>query len=184
MGAEATVTAVRVGWLVLCGMMLFSRFLFQGAGPTAMRRFLDAWKGSRTHRAWGLGSLAFGAGLAASAARDWPGLGWADRAWASGLVAVLAADGLLNLVPSWFGHFKERMQDAWVRRHGRGEAGSDRRLFGTVNLALGLASLAVGAAVALYRPLDPAWLGVSAALAAGLTLGLVGACRWETRGSS
>jgi hypothetical protein len=32
MSDEGVTTAVRVTWLVLCGMMLFSRFLFQGAG--------------------------------------------------------------------------------------------------------------------------------------------------------
>lgn len=171
---------VRVSWLVLCGMMLFSRFVFQAAGPVWMRSFLDAWKTSTTHRAWGWGSCVFGLGLTVAIVRGWSSLSWLDGTLAVGLVSILAADGLLNLFPAWFGHFKERMQSAWVRRH-QGERASDAHLFGTVNFFLGLAAAAVAAIVYLYRPLEAQWLVWSGLIAAVLMTVLILACKEEAR---
>lgn len=88
---------------------------------------------------------------------------------------------MLNLFPSWFGHFKERMQTAWVRRHGQSEKASDARLFGTVNAILGAASLIVGTAVYAYRPMPLEWLGGSLTLAVILTISLIYACQAEGR---
>jgi hypothetical protein len=39
--ADFVVEAMRVGWLTLAFMMLFSRLAFQFAGPVRMRSFLD-----------------------------------------------------------------------------------------------------------------------------------------------
>lgn len=174
------VLVIRVSWLVLCGMMLFSRFVFQAAGPVWMRAFLETWKTSVTHRAWGWAAFLFGVGLAATVVGDWGAFNSLDRALAVGLVAILAADGLLNLFPAWFGHFKERMQSAWVKRNA-GERASDAHLFGTVNFFLGLASTAVGALVYLYRPLEARWLLWSGVIAAVVMTVLILACRAEQR---
>lgn len=144
-----------------------------------MRSFLDAWKESYTHRAWGTLAFLYGAGMLVQTAVWWSLLGWVDRGLAIGLCGVLCADGLLNLLPSWFGHFKERMQDAWVKRHGRTQRAGDRHLFGTVNLFLGMASVLVAVLVYWHRPLPVVWIGCSAAIALGLMAGLIVACRAE-----
>lgn len=172
---------VQVSWLVLCGMMLFSRFVFQAAGPLWMRAFLDAWKHSRTHQVWGILAFVYGAALLVGTILSWPELRWFDRALALTLVAVLCADGLLNLLPSWFGHFKERMQDAWVKRHGETERADDKHLFGTVNFFLGLASLLVAAAVYWSHPLPAVWLLACVAISVTLMTALIVACRIEAQ---
>jgi hypothetical protein len=98
------------------------------------------------------------------------------------LVAVLCADGLLNLFPRGFGNFKEKMQDAWVKRHQGTERASDKNLFGMVNFFLGAASGAAGGLVYLYRPLPPALLALALFLAAALMWALIAACTREARG--
>jgi hypothetical protein len=178
MDAADVTLAMRVGWLVLCGMMLFSRFVFQAAGAVWMRSFLDTWKTSRTHRLWGWAAFLAGLLLGAGVTRTWGELRTLDRALSLLLVLVLCADGLLNLFPAAFGHFKERMQTAWVRRQPAERAG-DRHLFGTVNALLGLAAAGVAALVFLYEPMPVAWLLGAAALAAGLMTVLIVGCRRE-----
>ena len=179
---DALVRTAQLSWLTLCGMMIVSRFVFRREGPEGMRRFLDAWKTSRTHRVWGLLAAAWGVVLGVGLVRHADDLSTGDLVVVASVVAVLCADGLLNLVPAGFSNFKERMQDAWVRRHEGTERTSDAHLFGTVNLALGLASLAVGVAVYAHRPLPTAWLGGAIAGATVLTFVLIEACRREGRG--
>lgn len=179
MTPAALVTAAQVSWLMLCGMMLVSRFVFRREGPAGMRRFLDAWKTSRTHRVWGLVAGAWGLVLAVSLATHARDLATAELVVVSSVVLVLVADGLLNLLPSGFANFKERMQDAWVRRRDGTERSSDAHLFGTVNLLLGVASLAVGVAVYAVRPLPATWLVDVLAAATVATFALIGACRRE-----
>lgn len=184
MSADALVPAAQLSWLTLCGMMLVSRFVFRREGPEGMRRFLDAWKTSRTHRVWGLLAAAWGLVLGAGLVRDVGELGFGDLVVVASVVVVLCADGLLNLVPAGFSNFKERMQDAWVRRHEGTERTSDAHLFGTVNLALGVASLAVGVAVYAHRPPPMIHLAGVLALATVLTFALIQACRREGRSGS
>jgi hypothetical protein len=181
MNAASLALAVQVGWLVLCGMMLFSRFVFQAAGPAWMRSFLDAWKVSITHRVWGILAFLYGAALLIGTGRAWRLLTWVDRGLAIALAAVLCGDGLLNLLPSWFGRFKERMQDAWVKRHRGTERAGDRHLFGTVNLFLGLASVLVAGLIYAYRPVPGVWAGGSVVIALILMTALIAGCQAEGR---
>jgi len=182
----AGLTVVRLGWLVLVAMMLFSRVAFQAAGPLRMRAFLDRWQGSRIKRAWGALAVSYAlvtVGLVVARAGDLtaPSLGLA-----AALVAVLLADGLVNVLPAGFETFKDRMQDGWVSRFGAEEdpAESDARLFATVNLLLGLAAAGMGALVIAYRPID-AWIPLVAGLVGlALTVVLVTAAAWEARRSS
>jgi hypothetical protein len=102
--ADLTLSAAQSAWLTLCGMMLLSRFVFAALGPAAMRSFLDTWKDSATHRAWGWGALAAGLALAGAAAARASRLGAGDLLLVGSVVLVLCADGLLNLIPGWFGH--------------------------------------------------------------------------------
>jgi len=178
---DAVVHASQIAWLTLCSMMLFSRFLFQAKGAPGMRAFLNAWKGSTTHRVWGFAALIVGVAIAVGAVNSWRGLNWRDVVVVTTAAAVLSADGLLNLCPSWFGNFKERMQAAWVKRHSGSPRANDRDLFGTVNVALGAASLLVGAAVYAHRPLTMAWLAGSFTTAVALTMTLLFACEREAR---
>jgi hypothetical protein len=180
--ADLVLSAAQCAWLTLCAMMLLSRFVFAAMGATAMRAFLDAWKDSTTHRAWGWGALAAGLALAACALGVAPRLGAGDAVLVASVVLVLCADGLLNLFPGWFGHFKERLQAAWVKRHGDSPRAGDTHLFGTVNLALGTASLAVGAAAWWHRPLGLAWIVGAGVAACALTSGLIAGCLAEARG--
>lgn len=76
--ADTVIAAAQSAWLTLCGMMLLSRFVFAAMGATAMRAFLDAWKDSATHRAWGWGALAVGLALAGCAAAVAARLGAGD----------------------------------------------------------------------------------------------------------
>jgi|GEM_PF-2883802 len=181
MDAHQLTLAAQLSWLVLCGMMIVSRFSFRQEGAEGMRRFLDAWKLSRTHRIWGLAAGLWGVVLLAGAALHWASLTALDSLVIGSVAAVLCADGLLNLLPSGFANFKERMQDAWVKRHEGGERASDEHLFATVNLLLGLAATGVAVAVYLYRPLPLGWLAMTAALAIVLTFVLIAACKHEAR---
>jgi hypothetical protein len=181
MDAHQLLFAGQISWLVLCGMMLLSRFAFRREGPVGMRRFLDAWKVSRTHRVWGLAAGCWGAVLGAFTLRHWNALSSLDLVVVGSVVGVLCIDGLLNVLPSSFGNFKERMQDAWVRRQQGTERASDEHLFGAVNLLLGLAAAAVGIAVYVYRPLPLAWVAAVLAGAAILTFALIGSCKHEAR---
>ncbi|QDV89756.1 hypothetical protein RAS2_08300 [Phycisphaerae bacterium RAS2] len=167
------VDCVRVSWLTLVGMMLLSRVVFQRAGPEWMRAFLDTWKNSRTKRIWAALVLATFAALVPVLWRDWPALKAFERVLAGLLLAVLFADGFLNALPSGFRTFKDRMQEAWVRRHPRVEDQSDRAMFAKVNLLLAALSLAMGLAVVLYRPITTRLVILSVVLALILTFGLL-----------
>jgi len=182
MTADDVVLYARVGWLVLCGMMVLSRIAFQAAGSTWMRSFLDTWKVSWTKQVWGWVACLLGFYLMLRASAVAGAMGAADRLVVFSFVVVACSDGLLNLFPDAFGQFKERMQAAWVRRH-PDERGSDRHLFGIVNLALGLAAGGVAAAVALYRPLSVATLLYALGLALVVMVLLIraGAAEMELR---
>jgi hypothetical protein len=184
MRASSFTLAVQVSWLVLCGMMLFSRFVFQATGPVWMRSFLDTWKSSVTHRVWGIAALLCGIAVLLNTVVTWNALGWLERGIATVLALILSADGLLNLLPSWFGHFKERMQDAWVKRHRGTEKAQDKHLFGTVNFFLGLASVGVAALVYWYRPLPTWWVLGSVIIALLLMTVLITSCQVEGRRTS
>lgn len=179
--ADTVLGVGQAAWLVLCGMMLFSRFIFQAQGAVRMRLFLDSWKTSTTHRVWGWGAFAAGLALAVSAVMEWRQFGWRDAVVVASVISILCADGMLNLFPSWFGNFKERMQAAWVRRHGTSARASDSHLFGTVNFILGAVSVIVGVAVYAHRPMNATWIAASLVVAAVLTLLLVFACQAEGR---
>src|SRR5918998_5804785 len=114
MGAGTLVDLVRVGWLTLAFAMLLSRFVFQAAGPARMRAFLDQWQAGRAKRAWGAVSLAYAVVIVAGALTlegDLSGLEWVLLGL---LVAVLVADGLVNVLPEGFRAFQESVQEAWV----------------------------------------------------------------------
>ena len=181
MDAHRLTLAGQLSWIVLCAMMLVSRFAFRREGPVGMRAFLDAWKVSLTHRVWGVAAGLWGVVLGALTLRHWSALSWLDLVLVGSVVGVLCVDGLLNVLPTGFANFKERMQDAWVRRHEGTERASDEHLFGVVNLLLGVAATAVGFAVYAYRPVP--WGGLVAAVGAAvlLTFALIGACKLEAR---
>lgn len=181
MDAHQLTLSGQLSWLLLCGMMLVSRFAFRREGTLGMRRFLDAWKVSLTHRIWGFAALLWGSALGAVSVLHWSELSWIDLLIVVSVASVLCIDGLLNVLPSGFGNFKERMQDAWVRRHQGTERASDEHLFGAVNVLLALAAAAVGTAVYVYRPLPLAWVAAVIAGAAILTFALIGSCKHETR---
>jgi len=179
--AGTLIVLVRGGWLVLALMMLFSRFIFQAAGPERMRAFLDGWQAGGTKRAWGACTLAYAAVLVAGAVSVGGGLRAMDWLLFGVLLAVLVADGLVNVLPAGFETFKDRMQSAWVARHrGTGREG-DRHLFGTVNALLALASVAAAGFVIAYRPVEAWAIALAAAIALVLTIALVGAAVWRTR---
>lgn len=184
MNAQQLTTASQLSWIVLCLMMLFSRFVFQAAGAVGMRRFLDGWKASVTHRIWGCLASLWGVVLWIGIASNWSELSWLDALLAISVAGVLLADGLLNLMPGGFANFKERMQDAWVRRQEGSGRESDDHLFGTVNLLLGLASVAVAIAVYAYRPMGAQWIMISVGLSLGLTIALIAGCKYEIRKSA
>lgn len=177
MSADLVVDAVRFGWLTLAFMMLCSRLVFQALGPAGMRSFLDGWQRGGVKRLWGTLSLAFAAFLVAGAASAHDGLGTFDLVLLVVLVGILVADGLVNVLPSGFTTFKDRMQRAWVSRHrGSGREG-DRYLFGTVNAFLAIAALTAAVVVIAYRPIAAGLVVLSAALAVSLTAPLIGLSR-------
>ena len=152
MESGTLVDLVRAGWLTLTFAMLLSRFLFQAAGAVRMRAFLDQWQAGRAKRWWGAVALAYAAVVLAGALTldgDLSALEWALLAL---LLAVLLADGLVNVLPAGFRTFKDSVQEAWVRRRGA-EAGGDERLFLAGNVALGLAAAAMAALVIAYEPI-------------------------------
>jgi hypothetical protein len=165
--------------IVVGGMMLVSRALFQAAGARRMRAFLDAWKVSRTKQVWDAAACAWGCLLVARAApslRRWGGI---ERGLLAVLAAILIGDGLLNTLPGGFGRFKELLQAAWVRRMPDPRHQTDAALFGSVNLALAAPSLAWLALVIGYRPIEPRRVRRGLRLAMLLTLLLIGALRLE-----
>ncbi|MBI3979228.1 MAG: hypothetical protein HY331_13680 [Chloroflexi bacterium] len=179
MTSELVVSLMRMAWLTLAGMMIFSRVVFQLAGPVWMRAFLNRWKESATKRGWGAASLLYGLFMLLAAMRAVSDLGTLDILLVALLVVMLVGDGLLNVVPGGFSTFKEKLQDAWVRRHRGTEQVGDRALFGTVNVLLGLASAGMGAAVIAYRPIDVLTIAGCALLAVLLTAALIAVLRLE-----
>jgi hypothetical protein len=179
--SETLIALVRGGWLVLALMMLFSRFIFQAAGPERMRTFLNGWQAGGTKRIWGACTLGYAALLVVGAVSAGGGLGTTDWLLFGALLAVLVADGLVNVLPAGFETFKDRMQTAWVERHrGTGREG-DRHLFATVNALLAVASVAAAAFVIAYRPVEMWAIALATAIALVLTVALVGAAVWRTR---
>jgi hypothetical protein len=164
--AEATLIGlVRGGWLVLTFAMLFSRFLFQSRGPVWMRAFLDEWQQGRAKRAWGGVALAYAALVAVGALTLDGGLSTLEWILLGLLLAVLLADGLVNVLPAGFRTFKDSVQEAWTSRRGTG----DDRLFLAGNAALGLAAAAMAAVVIAYEPIS-AWLVAGSAAGALLLI--------------
>jgi hypothetical protein len=174
------VDLLRFGWLTLAGMMGLSRIAFQVAGPVRMRAFLDGWKQSRTKRVWGAILATFGLVLMGKAAVSMRSLSLADRLLFALFEIVALGDSLLNLLPGSFSRFKEELQNQWVRRQPDASRHSDRELFGTVNLLLGLASALVAGLVACYRPRAPHLLPLASVTACLLTGALIAAARLET----
>jgi hypothetical protein len=174
MAAETLIGLVRGGWLVLAFAMLFSRFLFQAAGAARMRAFLDAWQEASVKRWWGAVALAYAAVIVAGALTLDGGLGTLEWVLLALLVAVLLADGLVNVLPAGFRTFKDSVQEAWVRRRGPGTAAAgDDRLFLAGNVALGVAAAAMAAVVIVYEPIAPGLVAGSAAGALVLIAALV-----------
>ncbi|MGH3309920.1 MAG: thioester domain-containing protein [Streptomyces sp.] len=121
--AEATLIGlVRGGWLVLTFAMLFSRFLFQARGAAWMRAFLDGWQEGTAKRAWGAVTLAYAAVVVVGALTLEGDLSTLEWILLGLLLAVLLADGLVNVLPAGFRTFKDSVQEAWVRRRGAGTA--------------------------------------------------------------
>ena len=156
MSRGTTIEVVRGGWLTLAFMMLVSRVVFQAAGPTRMRAFLDGWQGGSVKRVWGAASLCYAALLAVAGASTFGQLSGFDRVLLAALLLVLTADGVVNVLPGGFETFKDRLQQAWVARQRATGREGDRYLFATVNALLALASAAVAAVVLFYRPIEPA----------------------------
>jgi hypothetical protein len=169
MAEDTLVALVRTGWLVLTFAMLFSRFLFQARGAEWMRAFLDEWQEGRAKRAWGAVALAYAALVAVGALTLDGDLDTLEWILLGLLLAVLLADGLVNVLPAGFRTFKDSVQEAWVRRRGTG----DDRLFLAGNVALGFAAAAMAAVVIAYEPIAPATVAISAILALALIAGLV-----------
>jgi hypothetical protein len=173
MNSDTLIETTRAGWIVLSCLMLFSRAVFQVVGAVRMRAFLDEWQDGRARRLWGAASLLFAAVLAAAALSGGDGLGGADWTLLALLVAVLVADGLVNVLPAGFRTFKHRLQAAWVARHlGTGREG-DTHLFATVNALLAAGSVAALAIVIGYRPIEPSTLVLAVAVALVVLAALV-----------
>jgi hypothetical protein len=178
---EVLIAAMRGGWIVLACLMLFSRVVFQVVGAERMRAFLNEWQEGRVKRIWGAASLLYAAVLTAGAVTVDGGLSTADWILLGLLVAVLVADGIVNVLPAGFRTFKDRTQAAWVEQHrGTGREG-DRHLFGTVNALLAVASAAALMIVIGYRPIDPWAVAVGAAVALALLALMVGGPLRRTR---
>lgn len=173
MSADALVDAARVGWLTLAFMMLFSRVAFQAKGPAWMRSFLDGWQAGGVKRLWGAVGLAYAAFLVVAALRVEREFGLLDVVVVGSLVAVLVADGLVNVLPSGFAAFKDRMQRAWIARRAGAGREDDRYLFGTVNAGLAAGSILVLVVVVAYRPIDFGLVAAAAGIGLALTLGLI-----------
>ena len=179
MSAHHVVDAMRVGWLTLAFMMLLSRIVFQVHGAEWMRAFLVRWQHGGVKRAWGAIALAYGVFLCVTGLPKLGTLRAFDVALLVVLLAVLLADGLVNVLPAGFETFKDRLQRAWVsRRRGTGKEG-DRYLFATVNALLAIAAAGAAAVVIAYRPISAALVGIAAATAVVLTVVLIGAASPE-----
>jgi len=168
------VDAARAAWLTLALMMLLSRIAFQVAGPRRMRTFLDGWQSGSVKRLWGMTALGFAGFIAVSALTARGSFTKFEVALVAMLVAVLAADGLLNSLPSGFETFKDRLQAAWVRR-ARGGWEGDLHLFGAVNALLAALSVAVVGVVIAYRPIEAAPIVAAVVAAVVLTSFLIAA---------
>jgi hypothetical protein len=165
MSGSTLIELMRGGWIVLACLMLFSRVVFQAVGAVRMRAFLDQWQDGRVKRLWGGASLLFASVLVAGALSGGEGLGTLDWILLALLLAVLVADGLVNVLPAGFRTFKDRMQSAWVARHrGSGREG-DTHLFGTVNALLAAGSVAALAVVIGYRSIEARTLVLALAVA-------------------
>lgn len=174
MSDETLIWLVRGGWIVLACLMLFSRVVFQIVGAVRMRAFLNEWQDGGVKRVWGAVSLLFAAVVAAGALTLDGELRVLEWILLGALLAVLLADGLVNVLPTGFRTFKDRMQAAWVARtRGTGREG-DRHLFGIVNALLAAASVAVLAVVLAYRPFEPLAVAGAVALSVVLLTVLVG----------
>jgi hypothetical protein len=174
LSSDAVVELVRLGWLILAFMMLLSRVVFQAAGPLRMRAFLDGWQNGAVKRFWGAIGLVYAAVVGVAGALAFGSLSTIDAVLFVGLLLVLAADGLVNVLPAGFETFKTKVQDAWVARHRGTSRESDRSLFGTVNALLALGSVAVAALVIAYRPIELRTLLVAAIVSFVLTIVLLG----------
>jgi hypothetical protein len=161
----------RGAWLTLALMMLLSRAVFQARGAVWMRAFLDAWQGGEVKRAWGAASLAYAALLFVAVAACEGALSAGDDAVIATVLLVLVADGGVNVLPSGFTTFKDRVQRAWIRRRGGPD---DRSLFTVGNVLLALGSLGVAAAVLAYRPVVCETVAAAAVAAAVCTAALLG----------
>jgi hypothetical protein len=174
MSSDFLIESTRAAWLTLAFMMLFSRGVFQAVGAVRMRTFLQRWQRGRVKRIWGGATLAFGAFLVAGLVST-DSLHALDLVLAAGLVALLAADGLVNVLPAGFETFKDRLQKAWVRRTSGSGWESDSRLFGSVNAVLAAAAAGIAAFVATYRPISAQTVVVALVAAAVLTAALISA---------
>ena len=181
MSDSTLIWLMRGGWIVLTCLMLFSRVVFQAVGAERMRAFLNDWQDGGVKQLWGATSLLFAVVLAAGALTTDGGLRTLDWILLAALLAVLAADGLVNVLPAGFRTFKDRMQSAWVSRHrGTGREG-DRHLFGTVNALLAVAAGSALALVIGYRPVELWAVALAAAIALVLLAALIGPALRKTR---
>ena len=174
MSADLGVDLMRVAWLTLAFMMLWSRVAFQAAGAVRMRAFLDTWQAGPVKRVWGAVCLAFAVVLAVGAVAVVDELPAFEVVLLAALLLVLVGDGLVNVLPAGFETFKSRVQEAWVRRYAVTDRAGDRHLFGAINALLAAASVAVAAVVIAYEPIDREAVLLAAALAAVLTAVLIG----------
>jgi hypothetical protein len=181
MNGDLVVEMARAAWLTLAFMMLLSRVIFQAAGAERMRAFLDGWQRGRVKRVWGAATVSFAAFLAAGAASARGSFEALDITLVATLVTVLGLDGLVNVLPTGFETFKDRLQHAWLRRAGGTSWEGDSRLFGTVNALLAAASAGVAAAVTVYRPIATQTVLVAVVAATVLTCGLIIASILATR---
>jgi hypothetical protein len=175
MSSDAVIELVRVGWLILAFMMLLSRAVFQAVGPLGVRAFLDSWQSGSVKRYWGALGLVYGCFVGVAGVLALGDLSATDTILLVGLLVILLADGILNLLPAGFETFKTKVQDAWVTRYRGTRRATDRSLFGVLNALLALAAGAVAAAVMFYRPIEGRTVLVAAAVAVVLTFLLIGA---------
>jgi hypothetical protein len=169
------IDVVRIGWLTLAFMMLLSRVVFQVHGAAWMRAFLDGWQRGGVKRVWGAIALTYALFLCVVALPRLGDLRTLDVVLFFALLAILLADGAVNVLPAGFETFKDRMQRAWVSwRAGSGREG-DHYLFTTVNVLLGIAAAGAAALVIAYRPASAALVAISIGAAVVLTVALMGA---------
>ena len=178
------IPVIRTAWLGLTGMMLVSRVIFQAAGAARMRSFLDIWKVGRVRQCWGVVALGMAVTVVVLAVRDHARLGARDWTLALLLVAILVADGSVNVLPAGFTTFKDRVQTAWVRRNRGSERADDSHLFGVVNLGLAISAGAMFAIVWAYRPASFQLVGGSLGAAVLLTPALVALALVEHRAAA